>query len=196
MTVVLASASPIRRALLEGAGVPVSVMPARVDEDAVRRGLDAEGAKPRDVAEALAELKARKVASRHPGAVVLGCDQVLECDGSRFDKVDSITHAAQQLRRLQGRTHTLHTAVVAFRDGAPLWRVVPGVRLTMRPLGDDDIAAYLAEAGEAVLGSVGCYQFEGLGARLFADYQGDYFAVLGLPVLPVLDFLRNQGLIR
>jgi septum formation protein len=196
MSVILASASPIRRALLERAGVMVTADPARIDEAEIRLGLEADGAKPRDVADALAEFKARKVSARRAGAVVLGCDQVLECEGARFDKVATMAEAAAQLSRLQGRTHTLHTAAVAFRDGAPLWRALPGVKLTMRPLSENDIAAYLAEAGEAVLGSVGCYQFEGLGARLFTAYAGDYFAVLGLPLLPVLDFLRNQGLIR
>lgn len=196
MTVVLASASPIRLALLERAGVVVTVDPARIDEEEIRLGLEADSAKPRDVAEALAEFKARKVSARQPGTVVLGCDQVLDCEGERFDKVRNIAEASVQLTRLQGRTHTLHTAVVAFRDGAPLWRAVPGVKLTMRPMSHDDIASYLAEAGESVLGSVGCYQFEGLGARLFTGYSGDYFSVLGLPLLSVLDFLRNQGLIR
>ena len=196
MTVVLASASPIRRALLENAGVSVEVVPARIDEVAVREGLDAEAAKPRDIADALAELKARKISARLPEAIVLGCDQVLECEGWRFDKAATHEEARARLMALQGRTHVLHSAVVAFRAGQPLWRTVPAVRLTMRPLTPEAIDAYLAEAGEAVLGSVGCYAFEGLGARLFTGYAGDYFAMLGLPLLPVLDFLRNQGVIR
>jgi septum formation protein len=196
MTVILASASPIRRLILERAGVTMEPVPARVDEEAVRAGLDAEGAKPRDVADALAELKARKVAARFPSAVVLGCDQVLECDGERFDKVEDMGAARATLSALQGKAHTLHSAVVGFRDNAAVWRTVASVRLVMRPMTADAIDAYLAETGDSVLGSVGCYAFEGLGARLFTSYTGDYFAVLGLPLLPVLDFLRNQGEIR
>jgi septum formation protein len=196
MTLVLASASPIRRALLERAGVEVVAIPAAIDEESMRAGLDAEGARPRDVAEALAELKARKVSAREPSAIVLGCDQVLECDGVRFDKPADKTAALAQLANLQGRTHSLHSAAVAYRGGAHLWRSVPAVRLTMRHLSPADIEAYLAQAGEDALGSVGCYRFEGLGVRLFSQYSGDYFAVLGLPLLEVLDFLRNQGEIR
>jgi septum formation protein len=196
MTVVLASASPIRRRLLEAAAVAVEAVPARVDEASLREGLDAEGATPRDTADALAEFKARKVSGRVPEAIVLGCDQVLECDGARFDKAGTLDEARARLRALSGKTHQLHAAVVAYRAGQPLWRVVPTVRLTMRPLTDEAIDAYLAEAGEGVLGSVGCYEFEGLGARLFTAYAGDYFSILGLPLLPVLDFLRNQGEIR
>lgn len=196
MSLVLASASTVRRTLLENAGVPVAVAPAAIDEEAVRTGLAAEGAKPRDVAEALAELKARRVSARFPGALVLGCDQVLDLDGERFDKPADRHAARAQLSRLQGRDHVLHSAAVAVRDGAPVWRSIPMVRLSMRPLNDDSIDRYLALAGEAALNSVGCYQFEGVGAQLFAAYQGDYFALLGLPLLGVLDLLRNQGIIE
>ena len=193
MTVVLASASPVRRQLLERAGVPVTVDPARIDEAAIREGLDAEGAQPRAVAEALAEFKARKVSARHPGALVLGADQVAELDGARLDKPEGESGARAQLARLQGKTHRLHSAAVIARDGAPIWRHIATVQMVMRPLDDAAIDRYLAAAGPDVLGCVGCYQFEGLGASLFAAYRGDYFAVLGLPLLEVLDVLRANG---
>lgn len=195
MAVVLASASPIRKLLLDRAGVPAAVEPARIDEEAIRAGLDAEAAPPRDVAEALAELKARKVSPRWPGMLVLGVDQVLALGGRRFDKPEGLDGARAQLRALQGQTHQLVTAAVIVRNEAPIWRVVTTVQMTMRPLADAEIDAYLAEAGEGVLGSVGAYQFEGVGVRLFSGYRGDFFSVLGLPLLEVLAALRANGAI-
>lgn len=193
MTVVLASASPVRRLLLERVGLSVTVDPARIDESAIRAGLDAEGATPRAVAEALAEFKARKVSARHPGALVIGADQVADIDGERLDKPAGADDARAQLARMQGRTHQLHSAAVIARSGAPIWRHIATVRMTMRPLDDAAIDRYLDAAGPDVLGCVGCYQFEGLGASLFSAYRGDYFAVLGLPLLEVLDVLRSNG---
>jgi septum formation protein len=195
MTVVLASASPVRRLLLERAGVPVTVAPARIDEAEIRAGLDAEGAAPRAVAEALAEFKARKVSARDPGQLVIGADQVAEIDGVRLDKPEDEAAARAQLDLLQGKTHRLHSAAVVARGGAPIWRHIATVQMIMRPLDDAAIDRYLAAAGPAVLDCVGCYQFEGLGASLFSGYRGDYFAVLGLPLLEVLDVLRANGAI-
>lgn len=195
MTVVLASASPVRKALLERAGVAVTVAPARIDEAEIRAGLDAEGAAPRAVAEALAEFKARKVSARHPGQLVIGADQVADLDGQRLDKPEGLEGARCQLDRLQGKTHRLHSAAVVARNGAPIWRHIATVQMTMRPLDAAAIARYLDAAGPDVLGCVGCYQFEGLGASLFSGYRGDYFAVLGLPLLEVLDVLRANGAI-
>jgi septum formation protein len=182
--------------LLERAGLSLTVDPARIDEADIRAGLDAEGASARAVAEALAEFKARKISARHPGALVIGADQVAELDGSRLDKPADMASARDQLTRLQGKTHRLHSAAVVVRDGAPIWRHIAAVQMTMRPMDGTVIDAYLGLAGPQVLGCVGCYQFEGLGASLFAAYRGDYFAVLGLPLLEVLDVLRANGAIR
>ena len=194
-SLVLASASPTRARLLRAAGVPFHVDAPSVDEAEAKRSLEAEGADGAAIAEALAELKARRVARRHPGALVLGADQILECDGRRFDKPADRTVAAAQLRALAGREHELVSAAVVMRDETRLWHAVDRARLRMRPLGDAAIAAYLDRAGEAALGSVGAYQLEGLGAQLFAAVEGDFFTILGLPLLPLLDFLRGHGVV-
>ena len=190
--VVLASASASRRMLLKNAGVDLSYDVAQVDEDEVKRALQAEQASAAQVAEALAELKAVRVSRRQAGALVIGADQTLDCQGQWFDKPVDLDHAAGHLRALAGKTHVLHSAVCVVRDGARLWHHIGEARLTMRPLGDDFIADYLAAVGDKALSSVGAYQLEGLGAQLFSRIEGDYFTVLGLPLLPLLDFLRNH----
>lgn len=190
---VLASQSSARRKLLANAGVIFDCDAAQLDETAVTDSLRAEGATPEQAAETLAELKALRVSRRHPGALVIGADQMLDCDGRWFDKPDSAAQAAAQLRALAGRTHRLLAALVVVRDGQRLWHHLAEARLTMRPLGDAFIDSYLAEAGDAVFRSVGAYQLEGRGAQLFSRVEGDYFTVLGLPLLPLLDFLRNHG---
>lgn len=194
-TVVLASASAARRTLLEQAGVPVAVEPAHVDEAEVKAALRAEGADAGAVAEALAELKARRVSTRRPGALVIGADQVLECEGVWYDKPADLDEAAAHLRALAGRTHALETAVCVARDGARLWHHRAVARLTVRPLSEAFIRGYLAAAGADALGSVGAYRLEGLGAQLFARVEGDYFTILGLPLLPLLEFLRGHGVV-
>jgi septum formation protein len=193
--IVLASASPVRRRLLEAAGVRLIVDPAAIDEAEMRMSFLAEGAPARDMADALAVLKAERVSLRHPGMLVLGADQVLALAGKVFEKPTNLAQARAQLAALAGRTHTLHSALVAARDGAVIWRHVASARLTMRPLSDAFIGAYLAAAGASVLSSVGAYALEGLGAQLFSRIEGDYFTVLGLPLLPLLDFFRAQGVI-
>jgi septum formation protein len=145
------------------------------------------------LAEALAELKARQVTSRHPGVIVLGGDQILECEGRRFDKPASPAEARRQLQDLAGRGHRLISTVVAFRDGQRLWHHAGEARLTMRRFSEDFLDAYLAAAGPAVLDSVGGYQLEGPGVQLFSKVEGDYFTILGLPLLPLFEFLRAQG---
>lgn len=193
--VVLASASPSRRWLLENAGLGFASEAAQIDEREVKAALAAEGADVDQVAETLAELKAQRIARHHPGSLIIGADQMLECNGVWFDKPADLDHAAAHLRALGGRTHELISAVCVVRDGARLWHYTDRARLTMRPLGDEFIAAYLAALGEAALTSVGAYQLEGLGAQLFSRVEGDYFTILGLPLLPLLDFLRNHGVV-
>ena len=192
---VLASASTSRAALMHQAGLAAVSEPARVDESEVKASLAHEGANAAAVAETLAELKAQKVSRRHPGALVIGADQLLDCDGAWFDKPADLAEAASHLRALSGRTHTLVSCACVVRDGSRLWHHVDRARLEVRPLSDRFITDYLAAVGPAALDSVGAYQLEGLGAQLFARVEGDYFTILGLPLLPLLDFLRNHGVV-
>lgn len=193
--VVLASASRIRLELLLRAGVAAHAAPAHVDEPEVRASLRAEKAGAEDAAETLAELKARKVSRHVSGALVIGADQILDCDGAWFDKPPDRPRAAADLRALSGKRHSLATAVCVVRDGLRLWHHRESARLTMRPLGDAFIEAYLDAIGETALTSVGAYQLEGLGAQLFSRVEGDYFTILGLPLLPLLEFLRNHRVV-
>jgi septum formation protein len=193
--IVLASASAIRRTLLANAGVAVEVDPGAVDEDEVKRAMRADGAPAVAVAEALAEMKAMRVAPRHPGALVLGADQMLDCNGVWFDKPADREHAAAHLTALAGRTHSLISSVVCVRNGARIWHHTAIASLAMRPLSPDFIDVYLDAAGARALTSVGAYQLEGLGAHLFARVEGDYFTVLGLPLLAVLAFLREHNVV-
>lgn len=192
---ILASASPTRAKLLAAAGVRIVQEGAAVDEAQVKAALRGEGASAVQAAEALAELKALKVARHHPGALVIGCDQMLECEGRWFDKPGSRAAAREQLLALSGRSHKLVTAAVVVRDGQRLWHHVATATMTMRPFGENFVEIYLDAAGDAVHSSVGAYQLEGLGAQLFSRVSGDYFGILGLPLLPLLDFLRSHGVV-
>ncbi|HTH15682.1 MAG TPA: Maf family protein [Magnetospirillum sp.] len=191
--IILASGSATRRAMLEQVGVSFVVDTAPVDEAAVKEAMRAETGNPARVAEVLAELKATRVATRHPGTIVIGADQMLDCDGAWFDKPDSREQAREQLCALRGKTHRLTSAVVAVRDGQRLWHHAESAKLTMRRFSDAFLDSYLDQAGEAVLSSVGAYQLEGLGAQLFMLTEGDFFTILGLPLLALLDFLRENG---
>ena len=191
---ILASASPSRRQLLANAGLDFTVEPSGVDEDEIKLSLAAERAGAQDVAETLAELKARHVSKRHPQALVIGCDSTLACEGRLFDKPPTLAAARQQLLELGGRTHELCSSVVVARAGARLWHHNERARLTMRPLNDAFLDAYLARAGEGITGSVGAYHLEGIGAHLFSRIDGDYFTILGLPLLPLLAFLAEHGI--
>lgn len=193
--IVLASASAVRATLLRQAGIEIEIAPAAVDELALKQSMRAERAGAADCAAALAVLKARLVSDRHAGALVIGADQMLECDGVWFDKPADRAQAAANLRTLRGKTHELVAAVTVLRDGATLWRHVGHARLTMRPFTDGFIEAYLDAIGDAVLQSVGAYQLEGLGVQLFSHIDGDHFTILGLPLLPLLDFLRQHRIV-
>ncbi|MBX3485287.1 Maf family protein [Phenylobacterium sp.] len=192
--IVLASRSAARRAVLDGAGVTYEATVAGVDEDAAKASLLAEGQGPREVADALAELKAIRV-SRGRAGFVIGADQTLDLDGRLYDKVDTVAAARERLRELRGRAHRLHSAVVVAKDGAPIWREVATATLTMRDFSDAFLERYLADEGEQALGSVGCYRLEGLGAQLFSRIEGDYFAILGLPLMGLLDLMRRHGVL-
>jgi septum formation protein len=191
--VILASASRARSGMLQAAGVSIEVVPARVDESELKIALRGQGADPADVAVALAELKALQVSRSHPGRLVLGADQMLDCDGAWFDKPEGRDAARDQLKSLRGRRHRLTSAAVLARDGARVWHHAAAAQLTMRGFTDTFLDLYLKEVGEAVLSSVGAYQIEGLGAQMFERIDGDYFVILGMPLLPVLDILREQN---
>ena len=190
---VLASSSPIRAALLRNAGLAFEVIAPRVDEAALREALVAEGASPRDLADALAEHKVLKVAARAPGALVLGCDQVLDLGGQPLGKPRDLTEARARLLALRGRAHRLWTAAVLYDDGAPVWRHIDEALLTMRAFSEDWLDAYLAQASWELTGTSGGYAIEGLGLRLFERIEGDHFAILGLPLLPLLTAMARRG---
>ena len=193
---ILASASLSRRQMLQNAGLDFAVETSGVDEDEVKLSLIAEKATPQDIAETLAELKAKRVSMRRPGALVIGADTTLACNGRLFDKPPTMAAARTQLQALAGQTHELHSSVVVAKGGARLWHSNEHARLTMRPLDDAFLDAYLARAGEAVLTSVGAYQLEGYGVQLFSAVDGNHFTILGLPLLPLLEFLREEGVIE
>ncbi|GGF06457.1 Maf-like protein [Stappia taiwanensis] len=190
---VLASGSQIRAELLQNAGLTFDIDPARVDERAIEAPLLESDFSPEDIAQVLAEAKAQEVSERRPGALVIGADQVLDFEGERLTKPADMEAARRQLLAMSGKTHALHSAVAIARDGQTLWRNVGTVRLTMRPFGPEFVGRYLAGVGEVALTSVGAYQLEGPGIQLFSAIDGDYFTVLGLPLLPLLGELRVLG---
>jgi septum formation protein len=191
--IVLASASPSRAALIRNAGIDFVARPAEIDERSIEAPLAAAGASPADIAMALAEAKAMAVATDESDTLVVGADQVLFTDGRSWHKPADLAEARDQLLALSGRAHTLETAVAVARAGAIAWRYGATARMTMRQLSGELVDAYLREVGEAALASVGAYQIEGRGIRLFESIDGDYFAILGLPLLPLLQFLRRAG---
>ena len=193
---ILASASASRQALLTSAGVSFGAEPAQLDEAEIKLALRAEGATPAQVAEALAELKAQKIARRYPDALVLGADQMLDQGGDWLDKPPDLAAARAQLLALAGRSHRLTSAQVLVAGGQRVWHHVATATLTMRPFDAAFVERYLARVGEAALGSVGAYQLEGLGIQLFSKIDGDYFTILGLPLLPLLQVLREHGVIE
>ena len=194
-SLVLASGSAVRAGLLTAAGVAFDIVPARVDEDAVKEALLAQNTPLRAIADALAELKALRVSQARPGTLVLGADQVLVFEKELVSKSLTMSEARALLSRLRGRKHELVGAVVLAKDGVAIWRQLDSATLTMRDFSDAFLDDYLAREGENLLGSVGCYHLEGRGAQLFAHIAGDYFSSLGLPLIQVLGALRDHGVL-
>lgn len=194
MHLVLASTSIARRALLTGVGLEHEALAPGVDEEVekARLGVISGDA----LAAALADLKALAGARLRPGALVIGADQTLACDGALYDKPIDLAEARSHLLRLRGRTHTLHAAICVARDDRVIWRHLSDARLTMRDFSDAFLDHYVALCGETLTTSVGAYRLEGPGPQLFERIEGDYFTILGLPLLPLLDFLRGAGVAR
>ena len=196
MTLILASQSASRRAMLEAAGVRHDAIPAHVDEEATKIALKADNAPPRAIADALAELKAIKVSQRHPGRLVLGSDSMVAFeDGTTLDKPESREQAAEHLRLMSGRRHDLVSAAVIAENGQPIWRVVDRAKMIVRTLSETFIDQYLDAEWPAIAGCVGCYRIEGPGVQLFSRIEGSQFTVLGMPLIPVLDYLRTRGVL-
>jgi len=189
---ILASKSRARAAVLRSAGLDFVQIVANVDEETIRDSMRSEGASVTQQVDLLAETKAMKVSQAHRG-VALGADQMLDLDGEAFDKPRTLDEARDHLRRLRGRTHVLQTSIVACVEGSAVWRHLAQPRLRMRNFTDAFLDGYLADSGETLLGSVGAYQIEGRGAQLFDRIDGDYFSILGLPLLPLLGWLRDRG---
>jgi nucleoside triphosphate pyrophosphatase len=190
---ILASSSPTRRRLLAEAGLEFIVEPARIDETTLKARFTSDVRSASDCALALADAKARQVAAGHRGGLVIGADQILVCGDTRFDKPASLAEARNQLRALRGRIHQLVTAACVVQDQGCIWQAGTSAKLTMREFSDAFLDTYLASEGTGILGSVGAYRLEGRGIQLFAQVEGDYFAILGLPLLELLSFLRERG---
>lgn len=190
---ILASASAARAMLLTNAALKFSAIPAKVDEHMMKKALLADAAAPRDIADTLAEMKARRVSDGYPDSLVLGCDQILEFDGQILNKPQTTEDAIGQLKLMRGKNHDLLSAAVICADGAPIWRHVGVVHMEMRKLSDDFLEAYVSRNWTSIRETVGAYRLEEEGVRLFSRIKGDYFSVLGLPLLEVLSFLAVRG---
>lgn len=195
MTVVLASGSRPRAKMLVNAGIPFAADAPAVDESAVKNSMRASGADAAATAEALAATKAQQISRRHAGSLVIGADQMLVCDGEWFDKPQDSTEARRHLERLRGRSHQLISAVCVVQGATVLWHHVDRATMTMRPFSDGFIDEYLEKMDQEIMATVGGYELEGLGAQLFTRIEGDCFTILGMPLLPLLDFLRGHGVI-
>jgi septum formation protein len=192
--VILASGSVSRRALLAGAGVEAATTKPNIDEDAAKAAMRVDGVSVRDQAMQLAEMKAIKVSRTTPG-LVIGGDQMLNLDGEAFDKPADLDAAKAHLRKLSGKAHRLETAIVVAENGEPVWRYLSRPKLTVRVLSNEFIETYVEACGDALLSTVGAYQLEGQGSQIFTQIEGDYFSILGLPLLPLLDYLRVRGVL-
>ena len=194
MRVILASGSAIRRKLMTEAGLGFEVITKPVDEAVIKESMLAESARLRDIADALAEAKSMRV-SRVESGLVIGADQIMVMDNKLFDKPKDINEARERLKLMRGKTHYLMGAVVICENGNPVWRHMAKTKLTMREFSDAFLENYLVKEGELVTKSVGAYRFEGLGSQLFSHVEGDFFSILGLSLLPVMDYLRVRGAI-
>ena len=196
-TVVLASSSASRQNLLERAGVPHRVEPSKVDEEEVKRSMRAAGKTRLELAEALADLKATTVSRKHPGRLVLGADQILDCDGKSFDKPSDFAKAKEQLKALRGKSHKLISYAVIVQDSVRVWSGVDTATVTIRPnVSDQFIDNYIARCGQDILSTTGVYKAESLGVQLFSKIEGNHYAILGLPLLSLLDYLRETGVLE
>lgn len=193
---ILASTSPFRRDMLTNAGLDFEVARPEINERIVEESVKDSGLAPAEIATILAEAKAVDVSERHPGRIVIGCDQILSLDEDVLHKPEDMEAARRRLLVLSGKTHELHSAVVAARDGAAIWRHVSTARMTMRKLDPAFVGQHLARVGDKALSSVGAYQIEGEGIQLFDRIEGSHFTIVGLPLLPLLAFLREQGVIN
>ncbi|MDE0765565.1 MAG: Maf family nucleotide pyrophosphatase [Amylibacter sp.] len=193
--IVLASESKTRQSILRQAGVEFDVKPARIDEEAIIKSLLTDGATTNDIVDALAEYKALRVAGSNPDGLIIGSDQILVCEKKIYSKAQNMEQAKTTLKELRGKSHQLLSAAVIFEDGKPVWRTVSRAQLFMRNYSDEYLDDYLEYCGSDILSSVGCYFLEDKGVNLFSRIQGDYFTVLGFPLLDVLEFLRNRGVI-
>ncbi len=196
MRLILASQSLSRRALLEGAGLEFETMPAAVDETTIKESARAEGVTAADTAILLADAKAARIARRHPEATIIGADQLLVCEGEWFDKPEDMAAARSHLHKLRNRAHELVTAVVVWRNGQRAWHHLATPRLAMRDFSEAFLDEYLAREGGFVTQSVGAYRLEGMGIQLMRDIRGEHTAILGLPLLPLLGYLRDAGLVK
>jgi septum formation protein len=193
---ILASTSKTRVAMLSRAGVIFDAMAPMVDEESIKESLSGQGLTGRDIADALAEAKAVKLSGKNPGALVIGADQALQLeDGTLLDKPVDPAQAVQQLSAMAGKTHKLFSAAVIAERGEPVWRFVATSRMIVRPLSDGFIADYVDQHWDDIRHCVGCYQVEGAGAQLFSRIEGSHFDIMGLPLLPLLGFLRERGII-
>jgi septum formation protein len=194
--VILASGSTIRAELLLKAGLDFQAMVPRIDEEAIKSALISDGAPPREIADTLAEMKARKISDKFPEAFVIGCDQVLDLKGTLFSKPDTQEDARAQLVALRGHQHMLLSAAVIYQSGEPIWRHVGQVRLRMRTFSDSYLDSYICRNWNSIRHSVGSYKIEEEGVRLFSSIDGDHFNVMGMPLLQLLNFLTLRGVIE
>lgn len=192
-SIILASTSASRAAMLRAARVDFTQVPPRVDEAAIRAALGQEGATPRDMSDALAEFKAIKVSERNPGALVIGSDQILDLEGNALSKPEGLEDARAQIRQLRGRTHKLFSAAVIAQGGRPVWRHIGLARLTMRAISDSYLDSYLARNWPDISGSVGGYHIEAEGIRLFSAVEGSWPVILGMPLVEILGYLAQRG---
>ncbi len=193
---ILASSSEIRATLLRNAGLDFSISPPRIDEDALKASLEEQQATPRDIADALADQKARKVSNKHPDAFVLGCDQTLDLNGMMLSKARDRDEAIEHLKMMRGNRHILYSACVIYENTKPVWRHVGKVTLRMREFSDDYLKGYVDRNWSQIQYSVGCYNLEQEGVRLFSSINGDYFTVLGMPLLETLNYMTLRGMLE